>query len=117
MARGTFILGRELIEFESAFAGFCEAQARADVENGTTALSLSLKALDIGLGDEVVLPANTFAATAAAVYHVGARVVFADVDPVTLTLDPASLEAAIGPATKAVIPVHLYGQPADMRHV
>ena len=117
MARGAFILGRELVEFESAFAGFCEAQACAGVENGTTALSLSLKVLDIGPGDEVVVPANTFAATAAAVCHTGARVVFADVDPVTLTLDPASLEAAIGRDTKAVIPVHLYGQPADMRPI
>ncbi len=117
MARGAFILGRELIEFESAFAGFCEAQSCAGVENGTTALSLSLEVLGVGAGDEVVVPANTFAATAAAVCHTGAQVVFADVDPVTLTLDPMSLEAAIGPATKAVIPVHLYGQPADMRPI
>ena len=117
MARGAFILGRELVEFESAFAGYCETAGCAGVENGTTALSLALKVLGIGAGDEVVVPANTFAATATAVCHVGASVVFADVDPETLTLDPASLQAAIGPATKAVIPVHLYGQAADMRAI
>ena len=117
MARGAFILGPELVEFENAFAGYCEAQGCAGVENGTTALALARRLLDIGAGDEVVVPANTFAATAAAVYHTGARVVFADVDPLTLTLDPASFEAAIGPATKAVAPVHLYGQPADMQAI
>ena len=117
MARGAFILGPELVEFESAFAGYCEAQGCAGVENGTTALSLAMKVLGIGAGDEVVVPANTFAATAAAVFQTGAGVVFADVDPLTLTLDPASFEAAIGPATKAVVPVHLYGQAADMRAI
>jgi len=117
MARGAFILGPELVEFESAFAGYCEAEACAGVENGTTALSLALKVQGIGAGDEVVVPANTFAATAAAVMHTGASVVFADVDPVTLTLDAASFEAAIGPATRAVIPVHLYGQAADMKAI
>ena len=114
MAKGAYIGGPEVAGFEEEFATYCEAGHCAGVDNGTSALRLILKALDIGAGDEVVVPVNTFAATAEAVCHVGATPVFADIDPLTCTLSPVAFEAALGPACKAAIPVHLYGQPADM---
>lgn len=117
MAKGAYIGGPEVEGFEKEFATFCEAAACAGVDNGTSALRLILKALKIGPGDEVVVPANTFAATAEAVCHVGATPVFADVEEETLTLDPAAFEAALGPRTRAVMAVHLYGQSADMEAI
>lgn len=101
-------------EFENAFAEFCQAKHAIGVSNGTEALWVALKALNIGPGDEVITTANTFIATAEAISMAGATPVFIDADPITYTLDPKLLEAAITENTKAVIPVHLYGQMAEM---
>lgn len=109
-----FILGEEVAAFEREFAAFVGAGHAVGVSNGYDALRLILEGLGVGAGDEVVVPAFTFAATAFAVSHAGATPRFADVDRETYTLDPARFEAAITPRTKAVIPVHLYGHPADM---
>lgn len=109
-----FILGEEVEAFEEEFARYVGASGAVGVASGTAALFLALKACGIGPGDEVITTAHTFIATAEAISHVGARPVFADIDPVTYTLDPCSVEKAITPRTKAIVPVHLYGQPADM---
>lgn len=109
-----FIGGESLAKFEKEFAEYCEAKHARGVANGTDALQLALRALDIGHGDEAIVPANTFIATAAAVATTGARPVFVDVDPKTYTIDPAKIERAVTSRTKAIIPVHLFGQPADM---
>lgn len=111
---GSFILGKQVGEFETAFARFCEAEYAIGVDCGTTALELSLRAFGVGPGDEVITTANTYIATAFAASHTGARPVLVDVDPVTYNMVPGLFERAITPCTKAVIPVHLYGQPADM---
>ena len=100
-------------EFENSFKAFIGANFCVGVSNGTVALQLALEALGIGRGDEVIVPANTFIATAWGVSHVGATPVFVDCDA-TWTIDPAKIEAAITPKTKAVIGVHLYGQPFDI---
>ncbi|HVY19588.1 MAG TPA: DegT/DnrJ/EryC1/StrS family aminotransferase [Bauldia sp.] len=112
--RGWYILGAELDDFERRYAAYCETRHCMGVGNGLDALTLTLRAMDIGPGDEVIVPAHTFVATWLAVSHVGAKPV--PVEPVasTFNLDPDRLEEAITPRTKAVIPVHLYGQPADM---
>ncbi len=107
-------LGGYLDRFEQEFAAFAGARHGVAVCNGTTALHLALRALRIGPGDEVVVPDLTFAATAHAVVEAGAVPVFADVDPETWCIDPRALERAIGPRTRAVMAVHLYGHPADM---
>jgi dTDP-4-amino-4,6-dideoxygalactose transaminase len=112
--RGWFVLGPEVESFERAFAGASGAAAAIGVGTGTDALVLILKALGIGRGDEVITTPLSAAYTALAVMMVGARPVFADLDPARLTLDPKAVEAAIGPDTAAIIPVHLYGQPAAM---
>jgi dTDP-3-amino-3,4,6-trideoxy-alpha-D-glucose transaminase len=112
--RGWFILGPEVDAFERAFASACGAGHSVGVGTGTDALVLILKALGIGRGDEVITTPLSAAYTALAVMMVGARPVFADIDPARLTLDPAAVAAAIGPDTAAIIPVHLYGQPAAM---
>lgn len=112
--RGDFILGKEVKEFEEAFAEYLGTGDVIGVANGTDALNLILKAFRIGAGDEVIVPANTFIATALAISHTGARPVFADCDGKTALLDVQQLEQLITPKTKAIIPVHLYGQPADM---
>lgn len=112
-ARGDFILGREVGEFEKAFAATCGTAECVGVANGTDALRLALEAMGVRPGDEVVIPAFTFVATGTAVVQAGARPVCADVLPDTLCLDPRSLAAAITPRTRAVMPVHLFGQPAD----
>jgi dTDP-4-amino-4,6-dideoxygalactose transaminase len=112
--RGTFVLGAEVRGLEADFAAYCGVAHGVGMDSGTSALELALRAFDIGPGDEVVTAANTFIATAFAIQYTGARPVLADVDPRRYTLDPAALERAITPRTKAVIPVHLYGQPADM---
>jgi len=109
-----FILGREVRLFEEEFARFCEAQYAIGVDSGTSALELALRAYDIGPGDEVITAANSFIASALAISHAGATPVLVDIDPDTYTVDVAEIEKAITPRTKAIIPVHLYGQPADM---
>jgi dTDP-4-amino-4,6-dideoxygalactose transaminase len=112
-----YILGPELEAFESEFASYCKTTHCVGVGNGLDALVLSLRALDIGPGDDVIVPANTFIATALAVSQVGARVVLVDVLPETANLDPEQLDGALTQATKAIIAVHLYGQTADMRSI
>lgn len=109
-----YILGPEVESFEREFAAACEAPHAIGVANGTDALALALRAVGVGSGDEVVTVANTFIATQEAIRDVGARPVFVDVDAATRTLDPALVEAALTPRTKAVIPVHLHGHPADL---
>jgi len=112
-----FIGGSPVEQFEKAFAAFCETKHAVGVGNGTDALLLALKALSIGRGDEVIVPANSFVATAAGVVHAGATPVFVDIDPKTYNIDVKEIENHISPKTKAIIPVHLYGQPADMSPV
>ena len=107
-------MGPYLDRFERGFADFCGSRHGIAVMNGTVALHLSLRALGIGPGDEVVVPDLTFAATAHTVLEAGATPVFADVDAETWCLDPAAVERALTDKTRAVIPVHLYGHPADM---
>ena len=114
LASGRFVGGPEVDAFEEEFARYCGVDGCVGVANGTDALELVLAALGIGAGDEVILPANTFVATAEAVCAVGARPRFVDVRPDTLLIDPAIVEAAITPRTAAVIAVHLYGQMGDM---
>lgn len=110
----SFIMGADVAEFETAFASFCGARHAIGVSSGTSALHLALAACGVGQGDEVIVPANTFIATAEAATMLGAKVVFIDTEPDTYTLDPALLGAAITDRTRAIIPVHLHGHPADM---
>ena len=111
---GWYILGQEVTRFEQEWADHCNAHHCVGVANGLDALVLALRAMDIGPGDEVIVPSNTYIATWLAVSHVGAKVV--PVEPVVATynIDPARIEAAITPRTRAILPVHLYGQPADL---
>jgi dTDP-4-amino-4,6-dideoxygalactose transaminase len=109
-----FVGGPFVQEFEEIFAAFCGAKHCIGVGNGTDAIFLALKALGIGPGDEVITAANSFIATAEAVGMAGARVVFADIDPRSYTIDVNQIETRITPRTRAIIPVHLYGQPAEM---
>ncbi|MFQ5601395.1 MAG: DegT/DnrJ/EryC1/StrS family aminotransferase [Candidatus Krumholzibacteriia bacterium] len=109
-----FILGEDLHAFEREFAEYCEVRHAVGVDSGTSALTLILRAVGIGPGDEVLLPPNSFIATAEAVTLVGARPVFADVDEQTQLLDPQRVRAAITPRTRALIPVHLFGRTADL---
>jgi dTDP-4-amino-4,6-dideoxygalactose transaminase len=109
-----FIKGREVALFEEEFAAFCGAKACVGVGNGTDALYLTLRALGIGPGDDVITVANTFIATAEAVSLTGASPVFVDVRPDTLGIDPEQVENAISSRTRALLPVHLYGHPCDM---
>lgn len=106
--------GEYVRRFEQQFSDFLEGSKCVAVSNGTAALHLALKALDIGPGDEVIVPDLTFAATANVVLHCGAKPICADVDPITWTIDPNKIEKLITPNTKAIIPVHLYGHPCDM---
>lgn len=112
--RSWYIEGVEDEAFEKAFAEFCEAKYCIGVGNGLDALMLALKALGIGEGDEVIVPSNTYIATALAVTYVGATPVFVEPDIRTFNIDPALIEAAITEKTKALMPVHLYGQACDM---
>jgi len=114
LARGWYILGEEVERFEEAFARMAGARHCVTVGNGLEALTLTLRALGIGEGDEVIVPGATFIATWLAVSAVGATPVAVDVDERTLTIDPALVEAAVTPRTRAIIPVHLYGHPCDM---
>jgi dTDP-4-amino-4,6-dideoxygalactose transaminase len=111
---GSLILGHEVERFEAEFAAYCEAEHCVGVGNGLDALELVLRAFEVGAGHEVIVPANTYIATWLAVSNVGARPVPVEPDPKTYNLDPARVEAAITPRTRAIIPVHLYGQPADL---
>ena len=111
---GWYILGREVAAFEEEFAAWCGAAGCVGVNSGTDALYLALRACGIGPGDEVITVAHTAVATVAAIRMTGATPVLVDIDPARYTMAPAALAAAITPATRAVIPVHLYGHPADM---
>ena len=111
---GWYILGPEVEAFEKAFAGYVGARFCIGVNSGTAALQLALMAVNIRAGDEVIVPANTFFATAEAVTTAGGTPVFVDADPVSYTIDISKIEAAITPKTRVIIPVHLYGQPADL---
>jgi dTDP-4-amino-4,6-dideoxygalactose transaminase len=111
---GWFLLGQELDSFEKAYATYTGTQHCIGVANGLEALHLILRALDIGAGDEVIVPSNTYIATWLAVTYAGAKLVPVEPDPRTYNLDPKRIEAAITPRTKAIMPVHLYGQAADM---
>jgi dTDP-3-amino-3,4,6-trideoxy-alpha-D-glucose transaminase len=114
IARGWFVLGPEVQAFEAEFAAACGAAHAVGVGNGTDAIALLLRPMNIGSGDEVIVPAMTAAFTALGVLLAGATPVFADVDADTLTIDPASCEAAVTSRTAAIVPVHLYGQAADL---
>ena len=114
VASGWFVLGPEVERFEAEFAAACGGTHGVGVGTGTDAITLILRALDIGPGDEVITPPLSAAYSALAVMMAGARPVFADIDPARLTLDPAATEAAVTSRTRAILPVHLYGQPADM---
>ncbi len=109
-----YVLGKPVFEFENRFAAAHDAKYCIGTSSGTDANHLVLWALGIMPGDEVILPANTFIATAWGATLCGAKPVFVDVDPDTYNIDPASVERAITPQTKAIVAVHLYGQPADM---
>jgi dTDP-4-amino-4,6-dideoxygalactose transaminase len=117
LASAHYILGPELERFEAEFAAYCGVRHCVGVANGLDALTLILRAAGIGPGDEVLVPGHTFVATWMAVTAAGATPVGVDVDPHTYNLDPAKLDAAITPRTRAVMPVHLYGLPADMDRV
>lgn len=109
-----FVLGKEVNAFEEDFARFCGTQHGVAVNTGTSALHLALLAAGVGPGDEVITVPCTFVATVAAVTYTGAKPVFVDVDPITYTMDTTQIEAAITAKTKVILPVHLYGNPADM---
>jgi dTDP-4-amino-4,6-dideoxygalactose transaminase len=111
---GRFLYGPDVKELESKVAAVCNTRHAIGCASGSDALLLSLMAFDIGPGHEVITPSFTFFATASCIWRLGARIVFVDIDPVTYNIDPAKIEEAITPATKAVIPVHLFGQCADM---
>lgn len=110
----SFIMGEELSKFEQEFAQFCSTKYAIGVANGSDALILALIACGIGKGDKVITVPHTFIATTEAITHVGGKIVFVDIDPKTYTIDVAKIEEKITENTKAIIPVHLYGQPADM---
>jgi len=112
-----FILGPEVKAFEEEMAGYCNTKHAVGVASGTDALHLALRACGIKQGDEVITTPFTFVATAEVIKHCGATPVFADIDKQTCNIDPAGIEAALSPRTKAIIPVHLYGQPSDMDEI
>ena len=114
LQRGDYILGRDVDLFEQEFARYCEAEHCVGLDNGMSALEFALKALGVGPGDEVIAPANTFIATILCISASGATPVLVDVNPDTSTIDPEAIEHALTPRTRAIMPVHLYGQPADM---
>jgi len=109
-----FVLGPEVAAFEERFASYCDVRHCLAVNSGTSALHLALLAAGVGVGDEVITVSMTFVATTAAILYSGARPVFVDVDPVTWTINPGLIEAAITPRTRAILPVHLHGLMADM---
>jgi len=109
-----FVGGPEVEGFEREFAGYCEAPGCVGVNSGTDALRFAFIALGVRSGDEVIAPAHTFIATTEAITQAGGTIRFADIDERTMTIDPAAVRAAIGPRTVGIVPVHLYGQPADL---
>ena len=109
-----FVLGEEVAAFEREFAGYCQASEAVAANSGTSALHLALLAAGIGTGDEVITVPFTFVATVSAIGYTDAKPVFVDIEPDYFTMDPSKIEAAITPRTRAIMPVHLYGQPADM---
>ena len=112
-----YILGSEVADFEQQFARYCGTEYCVGMSNGTDAIHLALRALDIGAGDEVITAGNSFAATACAIALAGAEAVFVDVDPLDHNLDVGLIEQAVSERTRAIIPVHLYGQPARMNEI
>jgi len=115
--KGWYVLGDEVTNFENEFAAYTQSKHCIGVGNGLDALTLILMAYDIKSGDEVIVPSNTYIATALAVSRLGAKVTFVEPDPITHNLDPVRIEEAITKHTKAVIPVHLYGLPADVDRI
>jgi len=113
----SFVLGHEVSNFEKKFAEYIGVGHAVGTSNGTTALLVALKALHIRPGDEVIVPAMTFFASAEAVAFLGARPVFVDIDPVTSNIDPQKIREKITPKTRVILPVHLYGQPANMDEI
>lgn len=114
MGRGDFILGEDVAAFEREFAAFCRAEHCVGLSDGLDALHMALRALGVGPGDEVIVPTHTYIASVLAIWQAGATPVLVDVDPRYYTMDPEATAKAITPRTKALLPVHLYGQPADM---
>lgn len=117
LSRGDFVFGKEVHEFESAIAAYLNVKHAVSVASGTDALTIALRSLNVGPGDEVITTPFSFVASAEAIVRVGAQPVFADIEPSTLTLDPEKLAEKISPKTKAVMPVHLYGQPCRMDEI
>lgn len=115
--RGWYVLGEELAAFEHAFAPIAGCSEAVGVGNGTDAIRLALQAVGVGPGDEVVTVSHTATFTALAISMLGARPVFCDIDPRTFTMDPAGLDAVVNSRTKAIVPVHLYGQPAALDEI
>ena len=113
----TFVEGPEVVAFEREFADFCGTRYCVALSSGTAALHLGLLALGVQAGDEVITSPNTFLATAEAITYCGARPVFVDIDPATANIDPKRIERAITPRTRAIVPIHLYGRPADMKPI
>lgn len=114
MESGQFTLGKEVETFEQEFSAYNEVKFAVGVNSGTSALHLALLAADIAIGDDVITVSHTFVATIAAILYVGARPILVDIDPSTYTMNVDQIENAITPRTKAILPVHLYGHPADM---
>ena len=114
---GRFVLGPDCEQLEASLAAYCQSKYAIACASGSDALLLALMAYDLGPGDEVLLPSYTFFATASAVWRTGAKPVFVDLEPTTFNIDPAKLESLITPATKAILPVHLYGQCAEMDEI
>ena len=110
----SFIKGPRLAAFEEAFAGFCQVAHAVGASSGTTAITLVLRALGVGPGDEVICPSHTFMASAEPIWEVGATIVFADIDPDTYVIDPGSVADCMSEKTRVIMPVHIYGQMADM---
>jgi dTDP-4-amino-4,6-dideoxygalactose transaminase len=115
--KASFILGEEVARFEESFARYCEVKHCVALNSGTSALHLALLSAGIGPGDEVITTANTFIATAEAISYTGATPIFIDIDPTTANLDPTLIAPAISSRTKAIVPVHLYGRPADLNPI
>ena len=114
LARGDFIMGAAVERFETEYAAYIGARHAIGVGTGLSAIELALRAFDVGPGDEVITPANTFIATVLAIMAVGATPVFVDMDAATYGIDPGAIDAAITSRTRAIVPVHLYGQPVDL---
>jgi dTDP-4-amino-4,6-dideoxygalactose transaminase len=117
LSGGSYILGKEVSEFEQEFANYIGVRFGVGVGSGTDALQLALRACSIGQNDEVVTVSHTAVATVAAIELCGARPAFVDIDPMTYTMDPENIESVITPKTKAILPVHIYGHPANMRAI